>query len=89
MAATKKSLEIRQNKESLREAITQLNDKLRQAASSVPRSVRAGSHQAAVEWKDLAEQALQGDTGPKRATADQLQCLVVKKQAQLKKLSGK
>lgn len=88
MAATKKSQEIRQKKEALRESIQQVNDQLRQAASVVPRSVRAGSHQAAVEWKDLAEQALQGGTGAQRATAKQLQVLLGKKRAQLKRLSG-
>lgn len=89
MAVTKKALEIRQQKEALREAIHQVNDQLRLAASVVPRSVRAGSHQAAVEWKDLAEQALQGDTGAKRATHDDLQSLLSKKRTQLVKLSGK
>lgn len=90
MAETNKAKEIREHKDSLRKKIAELNDQIRSAACTVPRSVRAGSHQAAVEWKELAERVtIRGiGLGPDKATTRGLMKLIAERNAMLVKLLG-
>lgn len=91
MAQTKKALEIHQKKQALRDTISELNGELRKAASHVPKSVRGGSYQTAVEWKSQAEKAMlsSNTNGAKRSSVAQLEKLIKKKRAMIKGLTGK
>ncbi len=90
MAETTKAKEIRAHKEILRATIVDLNNALREVTNSVPSAVRAGSHQMAVEWKELAEKVhggLRAGGGGGKATTSDLNRLIQKRQKMLKKLT--
>lgn len=85
MAATKKNLAVRAQKDALRAEINQLNDSLKAAVSRVPAAVINGSHQVAVAWKEQAEKVAFGplSVGAKKATSDMLEQLRITKAQQL------
>lgn len=87
MAETKKARQIREHKLTLMDVIAELNGQLHYATKTVPQAVRAGSHNVAVEWKELAEKVAAGlGLGSLKLTTKKLEHLVSKRQAMLKKL---
>ncbi len=90
MAATKKALSIRAQKEAIRAQIAATNEHLIAATKRVPEAVVNGSHQFAVAWRDQAEKVVFGSlsTGTKKATTDNLERLLSAKLQQLQVLRG-
>lgn len=90
MAATKKALAIRAQKDALRAQIAAMNENLKAACSRVPRSVVQGSHRAAVAWRDQAEKIVFGtlSVGSKKASTAELEHLVAVRAQQMQVLQG-
>lgn len=75
MAITKKHQEIQAKKTAIREQILAARKEANDALKKIPDTVRTGSHQVAVAYKDLAAGVLgysPNYEGPNKATADEL-----------------
>ncbi len=90
MAATKKALAIRAQKNALRAQVAAMNESLKAACSRVPESIVNGSHQVAVAWRDQAEKVVFGtlSIGAKNASTSDLEHLVAVRAQQLQVLQG-
>lgn len=88
MAVTKKAKQIRLHKATLLDQIADLNAQLLAATKVVPKQVRSGSHNVAVEWKALAEKVSNGVAfGSQAQTTRQLESLLKRHQTMLTKLT--
>lgn len=88
MAATKKSLEIREKKNALRAQIVSLEDDIKRACNRVPEWVISGSQQVAVDCRTLAERLYHRISGPpRRATLGELEWLLRQRNIELSQLT--